>query len=203
MIMKNKFTRILLFAMTILLCSCNELPKKSSDVEKKIAKTEKAQKKQAEDNLRERLKNTQPVSANDFEAWIPKILGSLALERTKSLGMYGEDVAMAGWYKRKEDKIIILYIYDAAGPDGTMISDKTNVFGTEREYDVETQQHRSVTVKGKMARQVYETKKNMTIISFFHKKRFMIMLMAHDHNIEETWDLVDELDFKALDKLIK
>ena len=42
----------------------------------------------------------------------------------------------------------------------------------------------------------------MTILNFFHNKRFMIMLMAHDHNVEETWALVDELDFDALDKLV-
>ncbi len=201
--MKNRIKLILLFATTIMVCSCNELTKKSNDVEKKVAKTEKANKKNAEDRLKERLKNTQPVNTDELEAWIPKIFGGLTLERTKSLGMYGEDVAMAAWYKRKEDKIILLYIYDAAGPDGTMISDKINVLGTEREYDVEGIQFRSVNVKGRMASQDYTAEKNMTGISFFHNQRFMIKIVTFDYGIEETWSLVDELDFDALDNLIK
>jgi hypothetical protein len=201
--MKHSVKRILFLALIVIVWSCNELPKKGSDSEKKVAKTEKKAKKNAKKELLEQLKNTKPVDVADLEAWIPKTLGGLSHERTKSLGMYGEDVAMMGWYKRKEDKIIILYIYDAAGPDGTMISNKINVLGTERESDVETQQHRSVNVKGRMARQIYETKANMTTISFFHKKRFMIMITAHDHSVEETWNLVDELDFMALDDLAK
>lgn len=203
MIMKNGIKLILLFAITILVWSCNELPKKSSDTEKKVAKTEKAKKKNAEDGLKERLKNTQPVNTDDLEAWIPKTFGGLSLERTKSLGMYGEDVAMAGWYKRKEDKIIIIYIYDAAGAEGTMISNKINVLGTEPEYDVGGTQFRSVNVKGRMASQDYTAEKNMTGISFFNNQRFMIRIVAFDHSIEETWNLVDELDFNALNNLIK
>ena len=119
--MKNSINRVLLLTLTVIVWSCNELPKKANDIEKKVAMTEKAQKKNAEDRLKERLKNTQPVNTDDLEAWIPKTFGGLSLERTKSLSVYGDDVAMVGWYKRKEDKISLLYIYDAAGPDGTII----------------------------------------------------------------------------------
>lgn len=200
--MKNSAKLILVFVTTMLSWSCSELPKKGSDTEKKLAKTEKAAKKSAEDNLLARLKNTPPVNVDDLEAWIPKTLGGLSLERTKSHSIFKE-VQMTGFYKRKGDKIITLNITDAAGPNGRMAAEKINVYGTEREYDAEKQQHRAVNVKGRMANQIHETEKNMTIISFFHKKRFMIMIMAHDHSVEETWGLVDELDFKALDNLIK
>ena len=199
--MKNNMKLTVLFAMIAILLSCNELPKKDGITKKKVAKTEEAQKKEAAYKLFETLKNTTPINVADLEAWIPKTLGGLSLERTKSHPIFGE-VQMTAFYKRKEDKIINLNITDAAGPNGSMAADKINVYGTEREYDVENQQHRSVNVKGRMARQTYETEKNMTIISFFHKKRFMIMIMAHDHSVEETWNLVDELDFEALDNLI-
>jgi hypothetical protein len=109
---------------------------------------------------------------------------------------------MFGWYKRVEDKMITLSITDAAGPNGSIAADKINILGTEPESDVGDIQMRSVKVKGRMARQDYHAKGNMTILIFFHKNRFMIMLTAHDHNVEETWELVDELDFDALDKLM-
>ena len=54
-----------------------------------------------------------------------------------------------------------------------------------------------------MASQDYTPEKNMTGISFFHKERFMIKIVAFDHSIEDTWNLVDELDFDALDNLVK
>ncbi len=200
--MKNRIKLMLLLAIATFTWSCNVTAKKENDSEKKVAKSEKAQKKKAEDKLFETLKNTTPINVADLEAWIPKTLGGLSLERAKSHPIFGE-VQITGFYKRKEDKIINLNITDAAGPNGEMAADKINVFGTEREYDVENQQHRSVNVKGRMARQSYVTDKNMTMISFFHKKRFMIMITAHDHNVEETWGLVEELDFGSLDNLME
>jgi len=129
-------------------------------------------------------------------------LGGLSLERTKSHSLFGE-VQMFGWYKRVDDKMIQLSITDAAGPNGSMAADKIGVLGTEPESDAGDIQMRSVNVKGRMARQDYHAKGNMTIIIFFHKKRFMIMITAHDHSVEKTWALVDELNFETLDKLIK
>lgn len=199
--MKIIIKPIFALSLTFLVWSCNETPKKAEVDGEKTAKTEKAEKKNTQNQLLERLKKTTPVNADDLEAWIPKTLGGLSLERTKSHSIFGE-VQMMGTYKRKEDKMITLIITDAAGPDGGIAADKINVYGTEREYDIENQQHRSVNVKGRMARQSYVTDKNMTTLLFFHKKRFMIMITAHDHNVEETWGLVDELDFNALDKLI-
>ncbi|MFK7814202.1 MAG: hypothetical protein AB8B59_17020 [Maribacter sp.] len=192
----------LLLVITAIIWSCNELPKKERNLKKQTAKTEKAIKKEAQDKLYKRLRKTKPIDVAELETWTPKTLGGLSLERTKRHSIFGE-VQMIGFYKRKGDKIINLNITDAAGPNGEMAADKINVFGTEREYDVENQQHRSVNVKGRMARQSYVTDKNMTMISFFHKKRFMIMITAHDHSVKETWGLVDELDFNALDNLTK
>lgn len=200
--MKNRTSLMLLLAITALTWSCKETTKKENDSNKSAAKTEKAENKDATQKLLEDLKNTAPVNDADLENWIPKTIGGLSLERTKSYPIFGE-VQMTGTYKREGDKMITLSITDAAGPNGTMAAEKINVFGTEREYDAETQQHRSVNVKGRMARQSYVTDKNMTMISFFHKKRFMIMITAHDHSVEETWNLVDELDFAMLDNLIK
>lgn len=201
--MKNGMKLILLFAMVTIIWSCNETPKKDVAIEKKAAKTEKAEKKNSEAQMLEELENTQPVNADDLEAWMPKTLGGLSLERTKSSPIFPGEVRMNGWYKRVGDKMITLSVADAAGPSGGMSASKISLLGTEREYDTEAQQHRSVNVKGRMAAQVYHTEANMTLIMFFHKKRFMLMLTAHDHDVEETWGLVDELDFNALDNLIK
>lgn len=199
-IMKNRIKKILLFALTIVVSSCNELPKKVAEIEKKVVKTEKAEKKKEQDILREELKNTTPVNVDHLEALIPKTFGGLSLERTKSNSIFGE-VQMFGFYKREGDKMIQISITDAAGPNGSMAADKIGVLGTERESDTEDIQLRSVNVNGRMARQDYHAKANMTIILFFHKNRFLIMITAHNHNVEETWALVDELNFEMLDKL--
>ncbi len=199
--MKNCIKLILFFALTTLTWSCNEALKKGSDSEKEVAKTQKAEKKNAEEKLLEKLIHTEPVDQANLEAWLPKTLGGLSLERARSFSLFKE-AQMTGSYKRLGDKMITLSITDAAGPQGGMVASKINVFGTEPESDVETIQHRSVNVKGRMARQDYETEKNMTILHFFHKQRFMIMITAHDYNIEETWSLVDELDFEVLDNLM-
>lgn len=200
--MKNRIKLILVFSTSMLTWSCSELPKKGSETLKKIAKTEKAEEKKAENLLLEHLKNTPPLNVEDLEAWIPKTLGGLSLERTKSIAIYKE-AQMTGWYKRMEDKMITLSITDAAGPNGDMFASKINVFGTEPESDAGDIQMRSVNVKGRMARQDRSTEKNMTNILFFHKERFMIKISAFDYSAEETWNLVNELDFKALDTLIK
>lgn len=198
--MKNRIKLILLFAIIAMVWSCNELPKKDNDTKKKVVNTEKMQKKKAEDMLLEQLKKTPPLSSAELEAWLPKTLGGLSLERTKSLSILKE-AQMTGWYKRVNDKIINLSISDAAGPNGEMIASKINVFGTEPESDIGDIQMRSVNVKGRMARQDRSTKKNMTNILFFHNNRFMIKIAAFDHNVDETWALVDELDFEMLDNL--
>ena len=148
------------------------------------------------------LRNTKPVNVDDLKSWMPKTLGGLTLERTKATPIFGE-VQMTGFYKRKGDKIITLNITDAAGPKADMAASKINVYGTEPEYDVEPLQLRSVNVKGWMARQSYNTEKNVTILLFFHKKRFMIMLTAHDYSVDETWNIVDELDFEKLSELAR
>lgn len=200
--MKSRIKLISLLVIVAFVCSCKEQTKKVGNTEKKIVKTEKAQKKKAEELLLENLRKTTPVNVENLESWMPKTLGGLSLERTKSAPIFGE-VQMTGFYKRQGDKILTLNITDVAGPKAEMAADKINVYGTEREFDVEAQQHRSVNVKGRMARQLHDTEKNMTIITFFHKKRFMIMVMAHNHSVEETWNLVDELDFETLDNLTK
>lgn len=200
--MKKKIKLILLFAMTTMVWSCNELPKKDSNARKKVAKIEKTERKNAEDKMLERLRNTSPVKVADLEAWFPKTLEGLSLERTKSMPGYNL-AQLTGWYQRAGEKMIILYITDAAGPDGDIIANKINVLGTEPESDVGDIQMRSVTVKGRAARQDYKTKDNFTNILFFHNQRFMIKIMAYDHNVEETWRLVDELDFNTLDNLIQ
>jgi len=97
--------------------------------------------------------------------------------------------------------MIILGITDAAGPNAKMAASKINQFGLEPESDLGNHQLRSVKVKGRMVRQDYQTEKNFTMILFFHKKRFMIQISAFDHTPDETWNLVDELDFTALDNL--
>ena len=201
--MRTNITLISLFAIAMLSWSCKETPKETSDPQKEVAKAKKVEKKNAEDQMLERLRNTPPVNVADLEAWFPKTLGGLSLERRKSMPGYKDLSQMTGWYKREGDKIIILYITDAAGPDGDIIANKINVLGTEPESDVGGIQLRSVNVKGRMARQDYVAEKNTTNIIFFHNKRFLIKIMAFDFSIEETWDLVDELNFEALDNLIE
>jgi len=70
--------------------SCNETTKNNSDAPKVVARTKKVKKKNVEEKLKERLKNAQPVALDDLEAWIPKTLGGLSIERTKSISIFNE-----------------------------------------------------------------------------------------------------------------
>jgi len=110
---------------------------------------------------------------------------------------------MTGWYEREGYKAIVLSVSDAAGSNGEMIASKVNVFGTEPDSDAGDIQMRSVNVKGRIARQDRSIEKNMTNILFFHNKRFMIKISAFDYSADETWALVDELNFDALERLVE
>lgn len=201
--MKNRIVLFLLFLITIFSWSCNEASKKTKDTEKKINKTANVKKKNVEAELLERLKNTTPANADDLAAWIPKTLGGLSLERTKSLAFQKDQSQMTGFYKRAGNKIINLQITDAAGSGGEIVANKIYVFGTEPDSNAGSIQSRSVNVNGRMARQDQNIEEKMINILFFHNKRFMIKISAFDYTVEQTWALVDELDFMALDALIE
>lgn len=203
-IMKNRLKLILLLVMATIAWSCNETAKKDGDSQKEVAKTKKAEKKNKQDELLERLKNTAPVNVADLEAWLPKVLGGVPLNFSKPGPplFRNSSQIMGNYLDEGSKKSILLLILDTAGPEGEMYASKNNMYGRlKTNIDVDGMVMRSVSVKDIGAEQTYIQKKNNTQLLFAKHERFMIKVIASNFNVEETWALVDELNFKTLNSL--
>ena len=208
--MKNQIRLIIAVGLLVMVCSCGNTEKKSTD--KKVEKTSKRQTsteiKYAKDNQwKEQLKLTEPIAFEDLKAWLPKSLGGIPLTSSKSLfPMFkGQSEILGRYDDLKAKRLISLNLYDAAGPEGWSFCDQITEHRKVRpDQDVGGMKMRTgFKVKDWSVRQSYSPEKNYTAISFFHDERIMIMFTASNFNVEESWDLIGELDFSALSELIK
>jgi len=105
----------------------------------------------------------------------------------------------------KAKKLIGLNILDAAGPEGWSFCDQIAEHRKVRPDKDEggLEMRTGFKVKDWSVRQSYMPEKNYTSISFFHEERIMIRLTASQFTVEESWDLIGELDFQALSALTK
>lgn len=195
----------MLLGVLMTVISCGEIPKKQLDskVDKTLKVDSSPSKAKSQDKHSEKLKNGRPISNSALESWFPKTLGGLDLERTRPIPLLKGQTQVAGFYKRKGDKLITLTVSDAAGPEGSVFADKIGIYGNEPDSNEGNIQLRSVNVKGRLARQDYNTETNATTISFFHDSRFLIKIAALGHSTDEAWALADELNFEALDKVVE
>ncbi len=191
---------ILLFAVI----SCGHSDKKSAP-EDKARTTRKKELNKFEKRVAV-LKTIEPVVYEDLKAWFPKQLDGLPLTETKPFyPMFDGQINVQATYgKLTDEKSSTLTLMDAAGPKGSSFATEIeehqeklpdlNAKGMEYNYAVE--------VRDWYARQVYAKDKKITQISFFHDDRMFIKLMSKGYTLEESWDLIGDLDFKALSKLI-
>lgn len=203
--MKNNLLLILIFAIITLVSSCDGISKKGSPTEKEMVTSGKmTTKKNKQDELLENLKKTSPINYAALEAWLPKNLGGLPLDFSKpgpSLFKNSSQI-MGNYLDEQSKKSILLLVLDTAGPKGNSYASKNKSYGSlKTDMEVDGMVMKSVTVKDIGAEQTYIPKKNNTQLSLAIRDRFMIKIVANNFNVEETWALVDELDFKALHHL--
>ena len=196
-------------AIGTLVLSCADSAKKtqnatsenSSKAKTNIEKIDPFKKRQEE------LKRMEPISFESLKSWLPSTLGGLPLKSAKSLfPMFEGQAEVRGVYGEpgmKEN--ISLILMDAAGPHGDSFSNQIQEFKKEipdKEVDG-IQMKSALKVKNWFVRQDYNSNVDQTHISFFHDERVMIKLVASNFNVEESWDLIGELDFRKLSELAK
>jgi len=204
--MKNSIQILGLIVLFFTAIACGDRDKKSASNDK--APTTKKKELNKFEKRIEVLKTIEPVAYEDLEAWLPQSWGDLSLTKVKPFfAMFDGQTNLRADYVNKVNGQLGAYLVlmDAAGPKGTSFAWEIEEHQTKTP-DVNakgTEIKSAVRVKDWYARQAYTKDKNITQISFFHKDRIMIKLVASDLNVEESWDLIEKLDFNELSELIK
>lgn len=196
-IVNHRSLSILLFA-GILLVSCKNNDKAPGKLEQgtSMGKTVSDLAKQSR-----ALKNTEPVTEEEFKGWFPKTLQGLELRNIAKGPLTGHGISGAvAQYEGTGKKNFSVTINDGAGKKGMMLLSQ---FATirhlkpEQDQDENKQQkfYDNKTILGIEA--VYKNEKKV-VIDFLYKSRFAVNLEANGLEKEAVWEAIEDLDIDEL-----
>lgn len=194
-----------LFAVFIISCE-SETMDKIKDAKSKVSNatsvignaTKMEEKATAMDKRLNELKEIEPISNDEFKAWMPEELGDL----TRSSYEFNTMMGATGTLKFKNDeKSMDVTIFDGAGEMGSALYASQGFLGSLYggfESESDTKKQEIVEKDGREIIQTYYKDKNNSEVRFNVDDRFVVSANATNMNPEEVYDLLLEMKIKEL-----
>jgi len=200
--MKNTTSAVLLLT-TLFLSSCmGEVKEKLNQAKEGVSNvTTIAKEAQKVEGRMEKLKNEIALTNEQLKEWLPSEIGDFERSGFKvGQGGFAGVNSIEGTFKAAEGKKKFkITVIDGAGPTGGVMTAGYGMFGNlEMEVEDERKHQQTVTVDGIKAQQTYFKKRNNTQLMFMYGERFLITINSTDMDVEETWEMVEELDLGEL-----
>ncbi|WGK63880.1 hypothetical protein [Croceiramulus getboli] len=200
--MKTIKTILFIMAGALVWVSCDkETREKLSETKKAVSNaTTVVSHAQEAKKETDKLKELTPLTNDQLKAWLPETLGGM--KRTGfQVGKTGymNVASVEGTYKTEEGEQFKVQVIDGAGQMGSsLILGMGMATKMDIEEETESKHRKSVEWDGVKALQTYHKKRNDTTLQFIYDERFMVTVNAKDMSVEETWDLVEQIDLDEL-----
>lgn len=206
--------KTLIMVIAIVLSSCmgevkEKLKKAKQGVSNVTTIAEKAQ--EAKEDI-EKLKDATPLTNEELKTWLPESLEGWQRSGFKvGTTGYMNVASIEGTYKTEEqsktdmhdgqmiEKKLTINVIDGAGPSGSMmIAGLGMASKMDMEQEDEWKHTQSVERNGILAQQTFHKKQKETALQFVYNKRFGVMINGVNLNPDETWRMVQKIDFEQL-----
>ncbi len=191
---------IFLLSITLLLFACKDNPvvKKAKEAKDNVVNTQKVIKESTkmQDNIKE-LSEATPLTNDEMKAWLPDEVDGLkrAAFKTGAMGMMNIASVEATYATEDKSRSFKVEVIDGAGEMGAISTAGLRMaFSMDFEEETETKTRKTVNKNGVKAIEEYDKRRNQSVIQFMQDNRFYIKATGTNMEMDELWDLIDEMD---------
>lgn len=199
--MKNA---VFLLSISLLLFACKDNPvvKKAKEAKDNITNTQKVIKEstKVQDGIKE-LSETTPLTNDELKDWLPDEIDGMnrTAFKTGALGMMKIASIEATYALEDKSQTFKVEVMDGAGEMGAMSTAGLKMaLSADFEEETESKYRRTVKKNGVKAIEEYNKNRNISNIQFFQDDRFYIKATGTNMEIDDLWELIDEMDVDDL-----
>tara|TARA_R100000935_G_scaffold58415_2_gene95415 strand:- start:98001 stop:98624 length:624 start_codon:yes stop_codon:yes gene_type:complete len=151
--------------------------------------------------ITDKLKKLTPISSEDMDAWMPDKLGNLDRVNYKSNAMPTSFtfVTIARFKSSNASEQLDITLMDGAGPMGSVaISPFLDLERITRSASTDEGYQKTITKNGTVYFQKYNKQKDIYILQFTSKKRFIIKIETQNITEASLWEYASQFHFNAL-----
>lgn len=198
----KKINILILCLLAFTACKDNPTVKKIKETKDGVVNTKNAMKEST--NMQDDIKNLSemtPLTNEDLKTWLPEDVDGMKRTSYKAGAMGMMNIASLEATYSSEDKTrsFKIEVIDGAGEMGALSTAGMRMaFSQDFEEETEERTRKSVTKNGTKAIEEYNKRRNQSVIQFMQDKRFYIKATGENMEIDDLWDLIDELDTEDL-----
>lgn len=186
---------LLLFAIA---CKDNPVVKKAKEVKDNVSNTQKLIKESTkmQDDIKE-LSETTPLTNDEMKAWLPEEVDGMKRTafKTGAMGMMNIASIEATFGTEDKSRTFKVEVIDGAGEMGAISTAGLRMaFTMDFEEETESKTRKTVTKNGAKAIEEYDKSRNKSVIQFMQNNRFYIKATGTNMEIDELWDLIDQIN---------
>lgn len=189
-----------LFIACVLFAACKDNPvvKKAKEAKDNVVNTQKVIKESTkmQDNIKE-LSEATPLTNDEMKAWLPDEVDGLKRTafKTGAMGMMNIASVEATYATEDKSRSFKVEVIDGAGEMGAISTAGLRMaFSMDFEEETETKTRKTVNKNGVKAIEEYDKRRNQSVIQFMQDNRFYIKATGTNMEMDELWDLIDEMD---------
>lgn len=195
---------LLILGAAILLISCKDNPivSKVKETKQNVENTTNAYKEvfDAQEDV-EKLSKVTPMTNEELKAWLPDEVDGMKRTSFKAGTMAAMNIASieANYVAEDKSKEFKIEIIDGAGEVGAIALMGARM-ALSQEFEEETEYKTKKTTKKDGAKAIEESYKDGSrcTLEFLQDDRFYIKASGKKMDIDELWDLIDEIDVDKL-----
>lgn len=189
-----------LFIVCVLFAACKDNPvvKKAKEAKESITNTQNVIKESTkmQDDIKE-LSEATPLTNDEMKAWLPEDVDGMKRTafKTGAMGMMNIASVEATYATEDKSRSFKVEVIDGAGEMGALSTAGLRMaFSMDFEEETESKTRKTVKKNGVKAIEEYDKRRNQSVIQFMQDNRFYIKATGTNMEIDELWDLIDEMN---------
>ncbi len=199
--MKNVI-KLLIICVLFAGCKDNPAVKKMKEAKDGVVNTKNVIKEST--NMQDDIKNLSemtPLTNEELKSWLPESVDGMKRTSFKAgeIGMMNIASIEATYAAEDKTRSFKIEVIDGAGEMGALSTAGMRMaFAQDFEEETEDKTRKSVTKNGSKAIEEYNKRRNQSVIQFMQDKRFYIKATGDKMDIDDLWNLIDEMDTEDL-----
>ncbi|SDW89938.1 putative periplasmic lipoprotein [Aequorivita viscosa] len=198
----KKYLFLLLFCASLVACKDNPVSKKIQETQETVSNTSNAVNEinKMQDDIKD-LAEVTPLTNAELKEWLPDEVEGMKRISYKAgeVGMMGISSIEATYANEDKSKKFHVKLIDGAGQMGATLTASMRMmlsqdFEEEDEYEI----RKTETKNGKKVILEYRKDNSESKIQFMEKNRFYIETEGENMSLDDTWDVIDDLNLDNL-----
>jgi hypothetical protein len=194
----KKLILLLSIAMLIFACKDNPVVKKAKKAKENVSNTQNLIKESTkmQDDIKD-LSETTPLTNDEMRAWLPDEIDGMnrTAFKTGAMGMMNIASVEATYTSEDRSRSFKVEVIDGAGEMGAISTAGLRMaFSMDFEEETETKTRKTVTKNGVKAIEEYDKRRNQSVIQFMQGNRFYVKATGTNMEMDDLWDLIDDMD---------